>query len=797
MSEELKRRGRVAAALIAGPAVTVGMLGVGAAPVMAQETADSTGQEEATEGNVDNTEDGETATEGEGAQDQVSETDNPGDAGDQDEGDAGSDETAEDDAGEDAENSESADEDSDQTDDPNDGGDDPEGAGDSDNGSDGGEGTETSDSGPADPTNDGAAETDSEDVDPDGSNTDAGPEGFSTLQDDTQDPEDESWEDNPLDVSVDPEDESVFEDAYDGQLEPYVVTQDAPASQQAEGDPAAYIPEGDIVPVLFRDDAPGVAYITQTAAAPGAYVQDWEQYLTPYQQDEDGGDGEDEADLQEVTPEAPGRYDNTVVIPEVEGVTYEISAEQVDPGSEIELSEDEPWLSVAAYADEGYEFGDDVEVNNWSFEWQPGYEDIWPTDPPEDWEADEDRWYSNVPETHLPSGYADWIQVHADNANQNAESWQEFAADTQVHLEPSTDAETIGDMFPTDGSVWWGYLEDEDFWMVVHQYTGATGFLPGESHLGEDPEEEDATLSIEEDPVLAGEEVTVTGTGFEPGEDVEFTFDGQSVGTESANNDGEATLEFTLPEDTESGPYTLEAVGLESEIQTSLTVHVGASDEGNDDEEDDDTDEGGSDEGDGSGSDDEEGGSGEEGSGTDDADEEPNAELTADNNEVVAGEEVTLVGENFAAGEDVDFSINPELGTFAADDGGVVTAVVTVPGDTEPGEHTITATGVSSERSDSVGITVVEPEGSGAEEADDGEDVEAAPAGGTSDDASGDDAAPADGESPAADAGGEELATTGSTAGTVGLASGLLLLIGGGLAALGFRNRLGRQDADA
>lgn len=40
MTEELKRRGRLATALIAGPAVTVGFLGAGMAPVLADEQAD-------------------------------------------------------------------------------------------------------------------------------------------------------------------------------------------------------------------------------------------------------------------------------------------------------------------------------------------------------------------------------------------------------------------------------------------------------------------------------------------------------------------------------------------------------------------------------------------------------------------------------------------------------------------------------------------------------------------------------------------------------------------------------------
>lgn len=160
--------------------------------------------------------------------------------------------------------------------------------------------------------------------------------------------------------------------------------------------------------------------------------------------------------------------------------------------------------------------------------------------------------------------------------------------------------------------------------------------------------------------------------------------------------------------------------------------------------------------------------------------EEGSVELTVDSDEVLAGDQLTVVGEGFEAGEDVDFVLNPELGTFPADDEGVVTAEVTIPEDTEPGEYTITATGQSSELSGSVGITVVEP-------------TEVDPAGEVEDQD-----APADtGAAPAAADQGEELAATGMTGRDVGLLSGLLLLVGGGLAALGYKNRLGRRDADA
>ncbi|WP_300344150.1 hypothetical protein [Nesterenkonia sp.] len=151
-----------------------------------------------------------------------------------------------------------------------------------------------------------------------------------------------------------------------------------------------------------------------------------------------------------------------------------------------------------------------------------------------------------------------------------------------------------------------------------------------------------------------------------------------------------------------------------------------------------------------------------------DGSEEQAAELTLDADEVAPGDELTVVGEGFEAGEDVTFEVNPELGTFAADENGTVTAVVTIPEDLDPGEYTLTATGESSGISGSVTLTVVEPA--------------AAPAG----------------EGPAGDGPDEqaevELAATGVTSREASIGAGLLLLLGGALTAVGYRNRLGRQE---
>lgn len=150
-------------------------------------------------------------------------------------------------------------------------------------------------------------------------------------------------------------------------------------------------------------------------------------------------------------------------------------------------------------------------------------------------------------------------------------------------------------------------------------------------------------------------------------------------------------------------------------------------------------------------------------------------ELTLDTDEVAPGGEITVVGEGFESEEDVEFELNPDLGSFPADEDGVVTAVLTIPEDTEPGEYTLTATGETGGLSGSASITVVEP-------------VEADPAG---------DATQDEEEAATGGAGDSDLAQTGTTARDAGIISGLLLLLGGALAAVGYKNRLGRRETDA
>ncbi|GAA1822113.1 hypothetical protein [Nesterenkonia flava] len=176
--------------------------------------------------------------------------------------------------------------------------------------------------------------------------------------------------------------------------------------------------------------------------------------------------------------------------------------------------------------------------------------------------------------------------------------------------------------------------------------------------------------------------------------------------------------------------------------------------------------------------DEDQGGSGDDSAGDDDESQDPGTvELTVEPGQVAPGVETSLYAEGFEAEEDVTVQLNPELGTFPADENGAFTAVVTIPEDTEPGEHTITVTGAESGLTGSATITVVAP---------------VAPAGAVT------------GEDPLAGKGGTVpapvaaggLAQTGVETSTA-VGSGLLLLLGGALAALGYKNRLGRRGSDA
>jgi glycerophosphoryl diester phosphodiesterase len=130
--------------------------------------------------------------------------------------------------------------------------------------------------------------------------------------------------------------------------------------------------------------------------------------------------------------------------------------------------------------------------------------------------------------------------------------------------------------------------------------------------------------------------------------------------------------------------------------------------------------------------------------------------ITVEPAEVVAGGEVIITANGFEAGELVDITLNPTLATVEADQGGNLSATVTIPEDTEPGEYQLTLTGLTSGNWGEVTLTVL-----------------ASVPGASTSEPPATDSAPATGDVRG------ELATTGaSTAGLLGVASLLMMLLG-------------------
>ena len=130
--------------------------------------------------------------------------------------------------------------------------------------------------------------------------------------------------------------------------------------------------------------------------------------------------------------------------------------------------------------------------------------------------------------------------------------------------------------------------------------------------------------------------------------------------------------------------------------------------------------------------------------------------ITVEPAEVVSGGEVIITANGFEAGELVDITLNPTLATVEADQEGNLSATVTIPEDTEPGVHQLTLTGLTSDNWGEVTLTVL-----------------ASVPGASTTEPPATDSAPATG-----DVGGE-LATTGaSTAGLLGVAALLMMVLG-------------------
>ncbi len=171
--------------------------------------------------------------------------------------------------------------------------------------------------------------------------------------------------------------------------------------------------------------------------------------------------------------------------------------------------------------------------------------------------------------------------------------------------------------------------------------------------------------------VEPGATVTVTGSGFDPGEQVTLTLssDPEVVVTVQALEDGTFTADIVVPTDAEDGSYPLVAVGAESQTPAQGVIAVESA-------------------------------------------EEPPADPTLwlSAREARPGDLLAVEVRDMQPGEAVRLVLNStpvELAVLEADAEGFVSGFVRIPSDAEAGNHVVTATGVESELTASADLRIV------------------------------------------------------------------------------------------
>jgi hypothetical protein len=159
-------------------------------------------------------------------------------------------------------------------------------------------------------------------------------------------------------------------------------------------------------------------------------------------------------------------------------------------------------------------------------------------------------------------------------------------------------------------------------------------------------------LSLSATSGNSGAQITANGRGFKPTEIADVTFNGQSVGTPTADAQGNFALSFTVP-DQQPGQYAVLATGRASgnSATTSFTVTQGA------------------------------------------------PALSFSVAQAAAGSPLTVTAKNFQAGETVTFMYNgATVGTGTADTTGTAQATFNMPMNIQPGNYDLTVTGGTSNR---------------------------------------------------------------------------------------------------
>jgi hypothetical protein len=170
-----------------------------------------------------------------------------------------------------------------------------------------------------------------------------------------------------------------------------------------------------------------------------------------------------------------------------------------------------------------------------------------------------------------------------------------------------------------------------------------------------------AGLSTSPSQAAAGTSVTANGTGFQPGETVNVSFNGNQVGTPTADSSGNFSQGFTVPSNLAPGNYGLVATGQRSgkTANASFTVSTAA------------------------------------------------AGITLSATQGAAGSAFSLTASGFRPGETVNITFNgTNIGSETADVNGGISTNLTVPS-IAPGQYNVVATGQTSGTTQSANYTII------------------------------------------------------------------------------------------